>query len=111
MNHGYCGALNPASPCMEKGKCTKKYPKAFQENTSIPNDGYPIYRRRDDARFFISRNQRCDNSHIIPYNLTLATMFDSHINVEVCSSIRAIKYIYKYITKGKILINCFNFLL
>jgi hypothetical protein len=27
-------------------------------------------------------------------------MFDCHINVEVCSSIKAIKYLYKYIYKG-----------
>ena len=27
-------------------------------------------------------------------------MFNCHINVEVCSSIKAVKYIYKYIYKG-----------
>lgn len=101
MNHGYCGILNPQSPCMDKGRCTKQYPKQFQEVTSIQNDGYPIYRRRNDGKFFTNhRGDRFDNTHIVPYNLTLATEFDCHINVEICSSIKAIKYIYKYILKG-----------
>lgn len=101
MNHGYCGILNPQSPCMDKGICTKKYPKQFQEATSIQNDGYPIYRRRNDGKFFTNhKGERFDNTHIVPFNLTLATEFDCHINVEICSSIKAIKYIYKYILKG-----------
>lgn len=101
MNHGYCGILNPQSPCMDKGTCTKRYPKQFVENTSILDDGYPVYRRRDDGRTFVnSRGQVFNNTYIIPHNIVLATEFDCHMNVEVCSSIKAIKYIYKYILKG-----------
>ncbi len=104
MNHGYCGLLNPQSPCMDNGICTKKYPKQFIEATTIQNDGYPTYRRRNNGRTFTnSRGQEFNNTHIVPHNLVLATEFDCHINVEVCSSIRAIKYIYKYILKGKII--------
>jgi len=106
MNHGLCGQFNPQSPCMDKGVCTKHYPKQFQEVTSMHNDGYPVYRRRNDGRTFTTtRGQVCDNRHIVPYNMVLATMFDCHINVEICSSIRAVKYIYKYILKG---LNVFN---
>lgn len=105
MNHGHCGRLNPSSPCMAEGVCTKKYPKAFNDVTTTENDGYPIYRRRDNGNSFVNgKGEQCDNRHIIPYNMTLATIFDCHINVEICSSIRAIKYIYKYIFKGSILI-------
>ena len=36
----------------------------------------------------------------MPYNPYLLRMFNCHINVEVCSSIKAVKYLYKYIYKG-----------
>lgn len=46
MIHGPCGNLNLSSPCMRDGKCTKKYPRNFVEQTQTGNDGYPLYRRR-----------------------------------------------------------------
>lgn len=101
MSHGYCGALNPKSPCMVDGKCSKRYPKQFQPETTTSSDGYPVYRRRDNGRTFTGKNKETiDNCHIVPYNLTLATVFNCHINVEICSTVRAVKYIYKYIFKG-----------
>ena len=41
-----------------------------------------------------------DNRWIVPYNPYLTRHFGSHINVEVCSSVQAIKYIHKFIYKG-----------
>jgi hypothetical protein len=41
-----------------------------------------------------------DNRCVITYNPYLLRIFDSHINVEVCSSIKAVKYLYKYVYKG-----------
>ncbi len=41
-----------------------------------------------------------DNWWIVPYNLHLATKYHAHINVEICSSISAVKYLYKYVYKG-----------
>ena len=103
MNHGYCGIKNPRAQCMENGICTKRYPKQFNPTTSMNNDGYPTYRRRNDQRTFISRSgELIDNQYIIPYNKVLSTMFDCHINVEICSSVKAIQYIYKYICKGTV---------
>lgn len=46
MVHGPCGALNPLSPCMADGKCTKRYPRPLVAETVTENDGYPVYRRR-----------------------------------------------------------------
>ena len=46
MVHGPCGSLNRNSPCMEGGKCVKRYPRPFVEETQVGEDGYPAYRRR-----------------------------------------------------------------
>ena len=40
------------------------------------------------------------NRWIVPYNPYLLLRFDCHLNVEVCTSIKAVKYLYKYIHKG-----------
>ena len=39
MLHGPCGTANPYAPCMVNGVCTKGFPKPFQEETFIQNDG------------------------------------------------------------------------
>ncbi len=41
-----------------------------------------------------------DNRWIVPYNLHLATKYHGHINMEICSSISVVKYLYKYVYKG-----------
>ncbi|XP_026381746.1 uncharacterized protein LOC113276364 [Papaver somniferum] len=99
MVHGPCGARKPSAFCMENGKCTKNYPKQYAESTSISDNGYPIYRRRQDHCVFKYQNQST-NMDVVPYNPHLSRMFDCHINVEVCSSVLAVKYIHKYIYKG-----------
>ena len=35
------------------------------------------------------------------YSSFLLLQYNAHINIEVCKSVQAIKYIYKYIYKGK----------
>ncbi len=37
---------------------------------------------------------------MVPYNPYLSLLFNCHINVEVCTSVAAIKYLYKYVYKG-----------
>jgi hypothetical protein len=37
---------------------------------------------------------------VVPYNPYLSLFFNCHINVEVCSSVAAVKYLYKYVYKG-----------
>jgi hypothetical protein len=41
-----------------------------------------------------------DNRWIVPYNPYLSRKYRAHINVEVCGSVKAVKYIHKYIYKG-----------
>ncbi len=41
-----------------------------------------------------------DNRWVVPYNPYLSLLFNCHINVEVCTFVTAVKYLYKYIYKG-----------
>ncbi|XP_054287893.1 uncharacterized protein LOC129003620 [Macrosteles quadrilineatus] len=110
MVHGPCGAYNQRSPCMKDGKCTKHYPRPLIENTQTNDDGYPMYRRRSphDGGFTGHINMKAagnvaveiDNRWIVPYCPTLIKIFNAHINVEYCSSVKAINYVCKYIHKG-----------
>ena len=100
MIHGPCGELNSASPCMIDGKCSKKYHREFVETTTVNKYGYPLYRRRDNNRTIQKGGLIIDNRWIVPYNPYLCHKYDCHINVEICSSIRSVKYLYKYVYKG-----------
>lgn len=99
MTHGPCGRNSLNSPCMENGECKKKFPKGFNETTKPNVEGYPVYRRREGMHAQV-RGMRMDNRWIVPYSPYLSLKFNAHINVEVCTSLKAIKYIYKYIYKG-----------
>lgn len=108
MIHGPCGALNSLSPCMAEGKCTKRFPKQFTNETITNVDGYPIYRRRNTENGGHSYTHKInqdsfidiDNRWVVPYSPLLTKTFNAHINVEFCSSVKSIKYICKYINKG-----------
>ena len=41
-----------------------------------------------------------DNRWLIPYNSCLLTVFHCQSNVEICSTIKAVAYLYKYAYKG-----------
>ncbi|KAL6219764.1 hypothetical protein ACLB2K_007523 [Fragaria x ananassa] len=41
-----------------------------------------------------------DNRWVVPYSPWLLLRYDCHINVEVCESIKSVKYLYKYVYKG-----------
>ena len=42
-----------------------------------------------------------DNRHVVPYNALLLLKYQCHVNVELCSSIKSVKYVYKYVYKGQ----------
>lgn len=103
--HGPCGEFNRNSVCMVNGKCSKQFPKEFFFETDISMESYPKYRRRPPSNlpehFPRTRtNIPVDNRFIVPYNAYLSLKYNAHINVELCSTVKAIKYIHKYITKG-----------
>ncbi|KIH45089.1 hypothetical protein ANCDUO_24875, partial [Ancylostoma duodenale] len=80
--HRPCGVLDPTSPCMIEGKCSKNFPKQFANETAIDSDGYPRYRRREDGRFVMCRGVKLDNTSVVPYNPFLSRKYGCHINVE-----------------------------
>ncbi|GMF57085.1 unnamed protein product [Phytophthora fragariaefolia] len=101
MMHGPCGPANPDSPCMKDGKCTKGFPKPWHEVMQANLDGFPLYRRRRVLIFMdIQYDNETVNQWVVPYNAYLCQKYDCHINVEVCTTIGAIKYLYKYVYKG-----------
>ncbi|KAK1416261.1 hypothetical protein QVD17_32050 [Tagetes erecta] len=100
MIHGPCGVDNMKCPCMIDKKCSKNFPKDFAPSTSIDQDGYPIYRRRDSNRKIVKKGKELDNRSVVPYNSLLLKKYQAHINVEWCNQAASIKYLFKYINKG-----------
>ncbi|XP_074278501.1 uncharacterized protein LOC141602089 [Silene latifolia] len=104
MMHGPCGHLDPERQCMQhkssKGRCKYAYPKQFAVSTTNSSDGYPVYRRRKIGDSAKIRGEQLDNHWVIPYNPYLLDLFDCHLNVEVFSTIQAVKYLYKYVYRG-----------
>ena len=100
MIHGPCGAENPSSPCMQNGFCQKNYPKKYREQTLLNLNGYPEYRRRNTGITVHVGRHSVDNRNVVPFNAFLLKKYRAHINVEVCSSIKSVKYIFKYVYKG-----------
>ncbi|PIN26452.1 DNA helicase PIF1/RRM3 [Handroanthus impetiginosus] len=101
MIYGPCGPYNPNASCMVDGKCSKHYPKKFNTQTTIDEDGFMSYRRRYGPRNVVIINGiEIDNRWVVPYNRDLLVLFNAHINVEKCDSPKLMKYMYKYICKG-----------
>eukprot|EP00889_Picochlorum_renovo_P007452 jgi/Picre1/34482/NNA_001950.t1 len=110
MLHGPCGDRNPEAPCMERGRCIRKFPKEHLLHTEVDADGKVRYSRprREPIWKDVGGGRRLafDNKDVVPYNAYLLKRFDCHINMEVCmSSTEAVKYVFKYVFKGHDLAN------
>lgn len=90
--------------CLENNVCKKKFPKQFVKHSKSSEDSYPIYRRRspeDGGLRTTIAGKTYDNRHVVPYNAFLSLKYQSHLNVEICTSITSVKYLYKYVYKGQ----------
>lgn len=102
--YGPCREDNPTSFCIRDSRCLKKFSKRFQEAINVPDDVYPVYKRWNTGKYVIKKiadkEVKLNNRSIVFYNLYLFRKYRAHINVEIYSSIKAVKYINKYIYKG-----------
>ncbi|XP_031252702.1 uncharacterized protein LOC116110618 [Pistacia vera] len=100
MIHNLCGDVNKNSPCMEKGRCKKHFPKKFVNETSMDDNRYPMYGRWNNRAFVEKKGIKLDNCFVISYNKNLLVKFDAHINIKIGNKHRSIKYLFKYVNKG-----------
>ncbi|PLW30554.1 hypothetical protein PCANC_26008 [Puccinia coronata f. sp. avenae] len=96
MLHGPC----KGRAFWREGGCNIGFPKPFTPRTVIIDGAYPAYKRRDNGRTVTKGASQFHNGHVVPYNRFLSLMFNCHLNVEIPVNSTAIKYLYKYITKG-----------
>ncbi|GBN69016.1 hypothetical protein AVEN_77860-1 [Araneus ventricosus] len=78
---------------------SKRFPKQLRDDTEENVNGYPIYRRRATEPVHVGKYS-IDNRWVVPYNTWLPKTFNAHNNVEVCASVKSIKFLYKYVYKG-----------
>ncbi|GJV81684.1 DNA helicase [Tanacetum coccineum] len=100
MVYGPCIAASVKAPCMKGDKCSKKFPKKFNQKTFFDENGHVHYQRRDTSVSTTRNEFQLDNSYVVPYNRNLLLAFQTHINVEYCGWSMLIKYMFKYISKG-----------
>lgn len=67
MLHGSCGNQNPNALCMSRSnngppQCTKQYPRKFLPKTVVQENGYPLYRRRNNGRYYETPHPQ-DHTH------------------------------------------------
>lgn len=91
LHRGY----EEGSMCWKHGACLKRFPKGFREETTIEQDRYPQYRRRDNGRVFEKGGFVHKNRHVVPYNAGLCRRHNCHIDIEITTGIKAVNYIYK----------------
>ena len=58
-----------------------------------------MYRRRENGKTVSVKGLNLDNRWVVPYNPYLTLKYNAHINVEICTTVMAVKYLYKYVYK------------
>ena len=113
MIHRPCSEDSTAR-CMRDGRCTKRFPNKFKEETSSKKGEYYVsYRRRSPVQsdetamvssIFPGKGKQyiqVDNSWVFPHSPELIRKFNCHLNAELyISKIGSIKYLFKYLCKG-----------
>ena len=80
------------------------FQKEYQERTIINEHGYRVYKRtRSSPTTIVVVNRlpmTVGANWVVPYNPSLTSLLNAHVNVEICNSTTAIKYLHKYMHKG-----------
>lgn len=100
MIHGPCGKYNVSCPCMKNGKCSKFFPKRYQEETCVDANGFAIYKRYQNDLYIDKGCLQLDNKWVVPHNISLLKKYQAHINVEWCNKTTFVNYLFKYVTNG-----------
>ena len=87
--HGTC-SLQRRLLCMRNDSCSKRHPNKLYDVATTTKDGYPLYRRIDNSRTVEVPGTKLDNRWAVSYILYLLLKYNAHINVEVCSTVRAL---------------------
>ena len=101
MIHNDCEANRGCMCCQRTGRCRWRFPRALNARTVWADDGlYPNYRRRGRAGMVTmpdgrNNTRQVNDRWVSTYNPYLLSKYDCHINVEVCASLEAVKYLYK----------------
>lgn len=74
----------------------KIFPKKFVDHATFDDDGYPIYKIRDNGVTAVKGGVHLDNQYVVPYNPKLLMRYRAHINIEYCNKSDCIKYLFKY---------------
>ncbi|GBO36556.1 hypothetical protein AVEN_17828-1 [Araneus ventricosus] len=83
----------------ERWTVLQKFSETIQGFTEETVNGYPIYRIRATEPVQVGKYS-IDNRWVVPYNPWLLKKLNAHINVEVCASVKSVKYLSKYVYKG-----------
>uniref|UniRef100_A0A1I7T216 ATP-dependent DNA helicase n=1 Tax=Caenorhabditis tropicalis TaxID=1561998 RepID=A0A1I7T216_9PELO len=84
-------------------RCSKGFPHDKTPDTVMCDNHYPKYKRSSNNVFQLVRNGNfvtAGSEYIVSHNPFLLMKYGCHINVEVVSSIKTMKYMFKYIFKG-----------
>ena len=86
-----------------ENNCIKRFSKRLQIISNFNNFlNYSYYRRINDNNV----SKTCWNDSIIVfYNVYFLLKFNVYINVEICTSIKFIVYLYKYVFKNSNFVN------
>jgi hypothetical protein len=87
--------VNEDSGCRQGKPCKRHFPKDMSRSTVIINNAFPKYRRRG-LHFCDVNGRLVGDDWVVPHNPYLTLKYRCHINVEIATSIKSFKYVYKY---------------
>ena len=87
--------------CLDRAWSTesRNFSKLLCGKTRVYGNSFPTYRMRNMHRT-LKEGTIVDDRWVVLYNPYSLCRYDAHINVEICASLKAYKYIFKYIFKG-----------